>query len=364
MTGKRQPLIAVGQIADMLSARIVALCEQLLPNGRREGHEYFVGSVAGEPGKSMAVNLQGKPGVWCDFASQETGDALDLVGAVLFAGNKADAVAWSKSWLGLDGHDPSRLAVTRKALADRRDDPDPDIEDAKKRDGAFRLFRGGKACNFQGSLADRYLRGRGIDLEQLGQVPGCLAFAEHVWCAEVRANLPAMLASIQIAGKFVGVHRTWLDASTGGKAWVTMPKKTLGRYRGGVIPLWRPPGAPKWAQLFETGESEPLVVTEGIENGLSVAMAQPGVRVVAAVALKNIGAMQLPPGITEFTIAADNDQGWREQAALRAAIAVHQRAGRIVRIARAPEPHKDFNDWLQALLVVSPPSASATGGPS
>src|SRR5690606_27386100 len=51
----------------------------LLPNGKREGQEWRAGSLDGEAGKSLGVHLTGaKAGVFCDFATGEGGDLLDL----------------------------------------------------------------------------------------------------------------------------------------------------------------------------------------------------------------------------------------------------------------------------------------------
>src|SRR5689334_2717838 len=62
-----------------LNQRAQAVAEMLLPLGRREGNEWRVGSLTGEPGKSLGVHLTGdKAGVWCDFATDETGDLIDL----------------------------------------------------------------------------------------------------------------------------------------------------------------------------------------------------------------------------------------------------------------------------------------------
>lgn len=67
------------QLADMLASRVDDVCRELLPNGKREGHEWRAGSTDGEAGKSLGVHLVGeKAGVWCDFASGEGGDLLDL----------------------------------------------------------------------------------------------------------------------------------------------------------------------------------------------------------------------------------------------------------------------------------------------
>jgi hypothetical protein len=46
-----------------------ALCQRWLPNGRRVGAEWIVGSLRGERGQSLRVRLSGsKAGVWRDFA--------------------------------------------------------------------------------------------------------------------------------------------------------------------------------------------------------------------------------------------------------------------------------------------------------
>jgi hypothetical protein len=91
-----------GEIARMLAARAPELARELLPRGRREGQEWRVGSVAGETGKSMSVHLSGpRAGVWSDFASGDAGDALDLVGACLYASDKRAAILWARRWLGL-----------------------------------------------------------------------------------------------------------------------------------------------------------------------------------------------------------------------------------------------------------------------
>lgn len=69
------------EIACLLAQQAEAVASYLLPNGKKYGSEWRVGSVNGEPGKSLAVHLQGsKAGVWCDFAkgTQASGDLLDL----------------------------------------------------------------------------------------------------------------------------------------------------------------------------------------------------------------------------------------------------------------------------------------------
>jgi putative DNA primase/helicase len=97
------------RIAVALAGRIEALCRTLLPEGRRQGAEWCVGSVNGEAGQSLRVHLTGeKAGVWCDFAEDiERGDALDLVEAARNC-STVDALDWAQAWLGEPARKPPR----------------------------------------------------------------------------------------------------------------------------------------------------------------------------------------------------------------------------------------------------------------
>lgn len=348
-------LVSVTQIARLLAASIDNLVVELLPNAVRDGHEWYVGSVAGEPGRSMAINRAGNAGVWCDFSAgtdDMKGDALDLVAAVNFRGDKAEAIRWAKSWLGLDGLDPHRLKRTQAAV--KRNNDERELNDEQKRERAGRIWAGAEH-RINGTPADDYLRGRAIDLRRLGRQPGAIGYSARCWCKETKGFLPAMVAVIQIRKRLVGVHRTYLDTPAPGvarKAQLIEPKKTLGSYRGGVIPLWRGADPRGWSELFDSdGPDESVVLTEGIENGLSIAVEDPSRRVVAAVSLSNMAAVELPACVREIIIAADNDPAENTAAAAGMAkvIATHQARGRRVRKVHAPAPHKDFNDWLQAI---------------
>jgi twinkle protein len=67
------------EIKRALSNQVESVVAQLLPQGRRQGHEWRVGSVEGERGLSLGVHLRGeKAGVWKDFSSDEGGDLIDL----------------------------------------------------------------------------------------------------------------------------------------------------------------------------------------------------------------------------------------------------------------------------------------------
>ena len=332
-------------IAAMLADRIASLCAELLPAGTREGAEWRIGSVAGEPGRSMAVHLSGpKAGVWKDWAADIGGDALDLVAQVLFRGDKVQAVRWSRAWLGLDKADPASFEQRRRQAENRREEAREDDRRRKRR--ALAIFLEAQP-QLAGTVAATYLASRAIDLEQLGRQPRALRFHPSLWNAETERHWPALVAAIvDPNGRMVAVHRTWLMPDGSGKAPLRDPKMTLGRYTGGVIPLWR--GA-SGKPLNDTPEGETIIFTEGIEDGLTGTLGTPEYRVAAAVSLENMASIPLPPAIATVIIAAQNDPPGSPAAhALDRAVARFLAEGRRVKIARPPPGVKDLNDLLRA----------------
>ena len=73
----RRADIDFASLAQQLLGRADSYVEQWFPQGRRDGHEWKIGSLAGEAGRSLSINL--RTGVWKDFASDEGGgDLLSL----------------------------------------------------------------------------------------------------------------------------------------------------------------------------------------------------------------------------------------------------------------------------------------------
>lgn len=62
-----------------LKDRAEELALYLFPQGRRNGREWQIGDVQGNPGGSLSISIGGiKAGAWKDFSSGETGTLLDL----------------------------------------------------------------------------------------------------------------------------------------------------------------------------------------------------------------------------------------------------------------------------------------------
>jgi hypothetical protein len=147
--------LAAAEIARALATRVDQLVKDVLPAGRREGREWRAGNVQGDQGSSLAVRLSGpKAGLWNDFASGESGDALDLVHAALDVDMRA-ALAWSRRWLGLKG---GGAELPNKPVAPAPA-PEPEL-DPDRWKTPWRTAR-----PIAGSLAESYLAARGLRLD-------------------------------------------------------------------------------------------------------------------------------------------------------------------------------------------------------
>lgn len=56
---------------------IESICRELFPAGKKSGREFKLGSLSGEPGDSMSINVQ--TGMWADFATGDKGGILRLI---------------------------------------------------------------------------------------------------------------------------------------------------------------------------------------------------------------------------------------------------------------------------------------------
>jgi twinkle protein len=72
-------MILAEELSERLSQRAEDFARFIFPNGKKSGNEWCIGSVQGDAGSSLKIHLKGsKSGVWCDFATGESGDLLDL----------------------------------------------------------------------------------------------------------------------------------------------------------------------------------------------------------------------------------------------------------------------------------------------
>jgi hypothetical protein len=349
--------ISMADIKVGLLARIDTVVRELLPSGHLDGDEWCAGSVEGEAGQSLRVNVgKNRAGVWSDFATGEVGDVVDLVAACLFRGDKKRAFRWALSWLGLDDKDPYRLAQKREAHARanvvRKEDAD--AQEARYRRAAQRIFYG--ADDLPGTPAWTYLtQTRAIDLASLGRLPRALRAVRSLYHKGHDEHVPALIAAITDSkGAFLGVHRHYLRCLSDGrvvKAWPDRSAKmSLGRYKadGGYIRVWR--GASR--KPFNTPEpGEWVAVTEGLEDALSVAVSMPHLRVACAVSVSNLHNIKWPAGIGGIYVCTDNDgENSATTEAYNKAYAAYKAQGLAVRVVQPPKEYKDFNDLIRGVV--------------
>jgi hypothetical protein len=349
------------EIARMLNANAAALARKLYPAGKEYGGFFHIGSVEGEPGKSLKIRTKGnRQGSWADYSRDPgdklgKGDMLKLLQLTVGNGDIKEAIREAKRFLGLDSMNPRAMEQFRdrtRAAAEKAERQAAG-ETERKRLNAVNLW--GHAQPLEGSPAQSYLEGRGIDFAKLGHFPGALRYRHDVWSSEARRAMPAMV-SLFVGGldaKSKGAHVTYLER--GQRGWTKAPLETAKMiwspaYWGAHIPLNK--GAAGRMPLRDVPAGTCVHISEGIEDGLTVAMADPALRLVAAGTLGNIGAMQLPGAVAALIIVGQHDKpGSPADGSLEKQIALHQAAGRRVSCIW-PEPgFKDFNDQLRGMRM-------------
>lgn len=340
--------IEIRELVDLLGASASDVCCKLLPQGTLSKVRFQVGSLAGEPGQSLSVNLRGpKPGNWHDFASGERGDILDLVAQVLFRGDKGEAVKWSLAFLGLTDADPDTMRTARReAEAKRRQaTKEAEADRRRKRSRAWAIWGIEAAPEIRGTPVERYLEGRGIDLSRVGST-GALRYHPELLALEDGCFYPAMVAAIVGPdGKFMAVHRTWLEQHADGrvtKAPLDHAKKCLAASYGGHISIAK--GA-SGVSLRRAPQGDRCILIEGIEDALTLAMALPDWRIVATISVDGMALVAMPAAVTTRVLFRDRDTAKAAIAGFERAKLAHMKQCRDVRVAASPAG-KDANAYL------------------
>lgn len=246
--------LGASDIALMLAQRLDSLVRDLFPAGHREGAEWRCGSVTGEVGGSLAIALAGeRRGLWLDRATDQSGDALDLVAAVLNT-DLSGALRWSRRWLGIDS---SEAAISSRPASVAPEYPQENPNRWRRPWAA--------AVPIAGTLAETYLSRRGLQFQDPeGRV---LRFRERHARKNPTGELeypPAMLSALCDArtGEQVGTINCYLRRDGADRLRDKKGKTSWGRVRGAVVML----------SPFE----EPtlgLTVCEGTETGIALVMA-------------------------------------------------------------------------------------------
>ncbi|MER9776743.1 toprim domain-containing protein [Mesorhizobium sp. M0220] len=317
---------SASELARRLGDHAEAVCREYLSKGHRSGNYWMVGDVRNTRGRSVHVRLKavgGKAaGKWVDESSGEYGDLLDVIEQSCGLVDFREVADEARRFLSMP-LPPPQAPDARRQLAAKRGSPD----------AARRLF--GMSQPIAGTLAERYLAGRGILLSPRERAlrfhPGC--YYRDLVTGETR-TLPALIAAVtNLNGQTTGLQRTWLDASGNGKAQLADPRRSLGHLLGNAIWLGHQPGAPVMA------------AGEGFETMASLRTVMPALPVAAATSANHLAGLTLPPGCRRLYIAADADAAGRHGIER-----LSQRAGEAGILALVLRPQLgDFNDDLRHL---------------
>lgn len=184
-----------------------------------------------------------------------------------------------------------------------------------------------EAAPITGTLAETYLRGRGITCA----MPETLRFHGECWHGPTARRWPAMVSIVEGAEAFA-VHRTYLAPDGRGKAQIDPDKMMLGYTRGGAVRLTQAQG--------------PLVIAEGVETAMSLAsgLLRAPATIWAALSTSGMRGLRLPSSRGRITIATDGDDAGQD-AGRELACRAHG-LGWKVSILPAPQG-RDWNDILK-----------------
>lgn len=347
------------EVRALLVARAEALARELVPDGRRQG-QYWMGrnpTRADRNGGSFWVRLDS--GAWKDEATGDTGDVFKLIAYVCVHATFRDTLAWARGFLGLGAMpaDERRRVAAAAGEAQQQREAERAEQLAKWQRAASAIYFSAKRSGpIAGSPVGRYLNGRGIDIAALSRVPGALGWLPdgvHRQDTDdvsrpIVTRWPTMVAAFTgDDNRIVAVHRTWIAPDGGGKAPVDPPRKIWPSFSGAAIRLWRGDSNLSVDDAAKQGLIETLILTEGVEDGLSIALAMPDHRIWCAGSLGNLASIKLPACVDRVIVCKDNDWGKRQaQAQFDKAVAALAAQGREVCVASSMVG-KDANDALR-----------------
>jgi hypothetical protein len=281
-------------------------------------------------GSLSVVTAGAQRGSFYDHEAGVGGDIIDLV-AHLRRCSIAEAAAWVRAFLGIDGNTPARPAA--KAAPQAPEVP-TDPPDAVKIEEARGLWHG--SVPIDDTRAEAYLRGRGTDPDQLPAHTGLAGWPPTLrWHAGIGALLVAV--NDTSTGLIVAVQRIYLtrDGAPKRRPDGRKIKLALGPTGNGnaVRFAWQPDPAGRWG------------VAEGAETALAAAQLF-GLPVVASLGASNMAKVAPPIWATTVIVFADHDDaGLRAAKETAAALAARELP---VVIRRPSQPGQDYADVLLA----------------
>ena len=360
------------EIKQALKDQIERVCTELLPNGQREGTKWRACSPHDANQKhlpDLVVALKGEVGAWKSWRENVSGDVIKLI---IYCHNTdfKGALQWARDFLGLRAmshaeRQAMRQVAEAKAKRDERDNERARLYKLKK---AVELFEVQAIGMGSGSAAERharaYFNARQCGLEHVAYVNReSFRFANHSeWWKGAKwtsangyreklmegPHFPAIHCAMrQATGAITCCHVTFLDPVHPTKAPVTPAKLMFGEASGAVIEVSTgPTGLPFWRA--DQSVQAPLIIAEGVETALSLAIAVPQARVWAGGSLAGMGTAPVHLAcVSDVTVARDNNiKNAAAHSALAKAIAQLEAHGKPLVVMRS-HVGDDFNDLIK-----------------
>lgn len=359
-------------VKQALKDRIEDVCQKLLPDGRRDGgvwlsHNPMVSDDARHL-PALKVGLVREKGAWRCWRHGDKGDVIKLIEFTQNTDIKG-ALQWARDFLGLRSMSLAEREAMRQAGAAKakREAENNRRARANKLDKAKELFftrttAFGEAGPARNHAMD-YFRARHCPLEYVDHLNReTFRFSQgtewwkgakwgnrdgHKIRTEEGPRFPAIHTGMRVAtGIVTCCHVTFLDPIRPEKAPVEPPKLMYGEALGAVIEVSTgPSGIAFWNEGAPAGS---LVLCEGIETALSLAIGIPQARVWAGGSLAGMGSAPVELAcVSDITVARDNNHGNPQaQAQLAGALAKLEAHGKQIVVMNS-HVGDDFNDLIK-----------------
>lgn len=314
----------------------------------------------------MVVWLTGaRRGAWKDFVSGDAGDAIDLVAFGLQghvdAETRMAAVEWIEDRFGLKTMDKARR--DQLAAEARSKQVAAEATDQKRRkssiDRARKFFY---ACHptVTGTPAAVYLASRNVPVETVPNLARSLRYRRdcEYWLQGTRPRHPSMIAAmVDVRGKIGACHYTFLKPDGSDKAGLVPDGQSKAKDKmmfpetaGLVIRLTNGPSGLSAEEAIAQGVTGICGLVEGIEDGLSAAIAAPELRMWSCGSLSGFRTVPDHAAVSGWIVFKDNDWGKRQaQEQFDLAIARLKSFGKPVEIVSMPADWgKDVNDAIRS----------------
>lgn len=295
---------------------IIGRVSRLRPAGRE-----MVGLCIVHPERSPSMRVNDASGLFHCFGCGTSGDAITAVQHIEGVGF-ADALRWLLGQQDLPAvSDADRLRALEEDQQARR----AAILDAKE--------QWASCASIVGTPGENYLRGRGITIP----LPSSLRFGyvspwrDRETGKWVHARPAVVGCCGNMGGRLTAVQRIFVRPDGSGKANMRRPKLTLGRNLGSALRL-TPPAAE-------------VIITEGVEDGLSILQECPDSAVWCGLGTAFLREIQFPPVVRSVVVAGQNDDAGKS-AAVAASEAIAAR-GLHVKTTFPSARYKDWNDELR-----------------